>query len=422
MIFTYYLPSNFLDNKKGGEFMFECKANTEHFVGFRIKLYPTEAQKVILNRNIELYRYVYNWSISTIDTIYKETGKFTRYIELSNIFSKYRNEIEWLKQFPLNSARIAIRSAIKAFIYFFGKRNKFPVFKTKKRSKMIFGVRGERVYIYNDGYVSIEGMGPNNRILYKNSNLPKDIQYPPRLYNVWILYDKDNYWLSFQLEYNRFHELDIPKSEAIGIDVGLRKLAVLSNGKEYVSPNTKRLQNRLDRLRAKALKKYSKIRKIASQTKTKFEDMPKSNKLLKLEKNIRKTKKRISNIQRSFIHQITKEIVETNPQTVVVETISPLAMVHVTNADGRMVVKKNLAREVYRQSLSTFMHCLEYKSKERGIDFIKAPKDFPSSQMCSSCGHLMKINNKKIYKCPNCGLIIDRDLNAAINLRNLAYQ
>ena len=101
--------------------MFEINANSDDFVGYKVKIYPTDEQKILLNRQIELYRYVYNWSIDQIQDIYHETGKFTRYLSLSKIFSDFRNkpENEWLKSFPLNSSIIEIISSIKAFIYFF---------------------------------------------------------------------------------------------------------------------------------------------------------------------------------------------------------------------------------------------------------------------------------------------------------------
>ena len=406
--------------------MFEINANSDDFVGYKVKIYPTDEQKILLNRQIELYRYVYNWSIDQIQDIYHETGKFTRYLSLSKIFSDFRNkpENEWLKSFPLNSARIAIRSAIKAFIYFFEKRNNFPVYKSKKRSKLKFGIRGERVYFGADGYLSIEGMGPNNKILYKSSSLPKDIQYPPRIYNVWVSFDKDDYWISFQYEYHREYKLEVAKSDPIGIDLGLRHLATLSNGKVYDSPNYYKLERRFCRLRKKVFKKYRKIIDISKQTRTKFEDMPKSNKLLKLEHQIRQTRRKIANKQNTFLHETSKEIVNSNPSAIVLETISPQAMVHVKNANGDLVIKKNVAREVYKQGLSKFVRFIEYKAKERNIPVIRADRDFPSSQICSNCGfrHTSLLGNAKIFKCPNCGYRIDRDLNAAYNLQRLAYQ
>lgn len=405
--------------------MFECKANTDHFIGYRIKLYPTEDQKKTLNRQIEYYRFVYNWSLETIQRIYHDTGKFTRYLELDRLYAEYRSLPEnlWLKDFPRASSRIAIRSAVKAFIYFFDKRNNFPVYKSKKKSKQIFGVRGDRVYLGIDGMVSIEGMGPNNKILYKGSSLPKDTDYPPRIYNAWITFDKDDYYLSFQYEQYRHYEMPEEKSDILGIDVGLRKIAVLSDGTEYKSPDVHKLYKRLYRNTNKAKKKYKVMVDISKRTRTKFEDMPKSNKLLKLEEKIRKDRRKISNKQNTFIHQISKEIVDKNPECIVLETISPQSMVHVRNSNGKLVVKKNIAREVYRQSLSKFHNYIEYKAKERDIPVIKADSGFPSTQICSNCGFVNShIGSSKVFKCPSCGFKIDRDLNAAINLKNYAYR
>ena len=237
--------------------MFECKANTDNFIGHKIKLYPTEEQKKILNKSFGFYRWIYNWAIDAIQDNYHNTGNFINYLDICNKFTIIRNdpEYEWLKEFPINSARIALRSAIKAFRFFFSKRNRFPKYKSKRKSKMTFGVRGERVVIRDNGYLSIEGFGPNNHVLYKKSNIPSDVSYPPRIYNVWISFDKDSYWLSFQLEYDRKYYIDSDETDAIGIDVGLRHLATLSNGKTYTSPNTFKLQRRKKRLNRKLSKR-----------------------------------------------------------------------------------------------------------------------------------------------------------------------
>lgn len=393
--------------------MFECKANSDDFIGYRIKLYPTESQKEILDKQFGCYRWIYNWGIDIVNQFHKLNNRFIKYLELCDEFEKVRNNPDyyWLKEFPLNSARIALRSVIKAFRYFFERRNNYPKYKSKRKSKMIFGVRGERVYLKPNGYASIEGLGPRNFIMYKHPNLP-EIKEGSHIYNAWISCDKDNYWLSFQIEYPRKIELEKDQSASIGIDLGLKHLATLSDGTIYNSPNSIKLNRKKKRLNRKMSKIYEKMIKQTQQTRTKFEDIPKSNNLLKLEKQYRATVRKIANIQNTFVHTITKQIVDRNPSSIVIEDINPKKM-------AQELKGSKMKGEVYRQSLSRFRQRIQYKAKERGIPVIIADKTYPSSQLCSCCGNRYKVGGSRVYECPNCGLIIDRDLNAAINLQKL---
>ena len=126
-----------------------------------------------------------------------------------------------------------------------------------------------------------------------------------------------------------------------------------------------------------------------------------------------KTQSKITNSRLTAIHTATKRIVDKNPATIVVEDISVRSMIR----DNKSL-KKRLPQMVF----NLIHHQLEYKSKERGIKFMKADKYFPSTKKCSNCGCINDIGNKKIYTCRVCGFTIDRDLNAAYNLRDLAYQ
>lgn len=402
--------------------MFECNANTNNFIGYKIKLYPTEEQKIVLNKHFGFYRWTYNWSIDKILELRKE-HKNAKYLTISKILGDMRNSIgyEWLKESPLANCRISIRSALKAFELFYSKRNNHPKYKSKKFSDMKFGVRGSRVYINSNGYLSFEGLMGTGPILYKKSSLPNDIKFPvTNLYNVWISYDKDNYWISFQMEYERYYDMSFTnQTDAIGIDVGLRKLATLSDGTVYISPNYRKLEKRESRLSRKMSKRYKAMNDIAKETRTKFDQIPKSKNLLKLESQFRKTLRKISNKQNTFLHTITKEIVNRNPKAIVVEDVSPQQMVDA--APNGSKYKKWISKKVYTQSLSKFFHYLNYKAKERSIQLIVADKEFPSSQLCCICGYRQHIGRSKVYTCPVCGNRIDRDLNAAINLKKLAY-
>ena len=143
------------------------------------------------------------------------------------------------------------------------------------------------------------------------------------------------------------------------------------------------------------------------RTKTKFKDIPISKNEQKLSKQYHKTLNRIGNIKNSFLHHISTEIVNTYPSKIVMESFSVESMKK----------SRHVAKELAMiPSLYEFRFMIEYKCRERGIEFELADKYFPSTQICSCCGARKKIGTSEIYRCDNCGNIIDRDLNAAINL------
>ena len=140
--------------------------------------------------------------------------------------------------------------------------------------------------------------------------------------------------------------------------------------------------------------------------------MPKSRNFKKLKKSIKGIYERISNKRSNDINCATKSIVNRYPSTIVIEDISVRSMQKDDWFNSH--ITEGYFYEIRRQ--------LEYKANIRGIEVIVAEPDFPSTKMCSNCGFIKNLHGNKIYKCPVCGLRMDRDLNASINLRNLAYQ
>lgn len=372
---------------------------------FKIKLYPNEDQKNRLFELMHLYRFCYNWGLQKEKESYENGNGFLENFELNKLFAEFRSssEDEWIKTMPLNTADRALGDVIQAFKYFFKKSSRYPKFKSKKDyDNLKFSVRGQRVKFYGDK-VSIEGMGYGNHIFCGNHNIPngKDIKY----YNCRISFDGDDFWLSISIKFKIMMEFECT-DEVIGIDVGVKQLAVLSNGKVYESPNTDKLEKRLKRQRKRYQRDIYRKVNLAKHTRTKYEDIPCTKNELKRAKSYRKTARRINNIHKTFVSQMTTEIVNTYPKRIVLEHL---------NVSG-MVTNHFIADDIYKARFRTIHNQIEYKAAERGIEVVKADKFFPSSQLCSNCGYRQKIGLSRVYKCPECGLIIDRDLNAAINL------
>ena len=375
--------------------------------GYKIKIYPTEDQKEKIDKMISLYRFSYNWAISEIESYYREFKKFINLIDLLKLFSSFRNSNDWLNDIPYSSCKIAIRIAYRAFLNFLSNQSRYPKFKTKKRSIQSLGIRNERnAFYFKESKVRISGLNPGDLIECKSHDIPRgpNIQY----YGCTIVKDGYEYWLSVNIEQTiPIKPIPSDSENVLGIDVGVRTFATLSNGITYNAPNNSKLIKRARRHQSK-LSKLRNARVTESiRTKTKFEDVPISKNEIKLQKLYRKTKSRIKNRNIAFLHNTTSSICNMGYGKIVMEDFSVRSM------QKHRHVSKLIAMI---PSLYSFKFQMKYKCRDNGIDLEFADKYFPSTQICSNCGSRHKVGTSKVYVCPNCGFTIDRDLNAAINL------
>ena len=389
--------------------MKRCLADTSNLYGYRIKLYPTDEQVKVLDNLISQYRFVYNWTISEMNLYYEITGGYMPINDACQRFRDFRNSHEWLKSLPSNTGRHAIMSVYHSMSMFWKKVAKFPKFLTKKDSKQYFKIRGERLW-FRDDHVSFEGIGGHGKsIKCGNIKLPFRIE-SCRFYACTVTFDGYNYWLSFNIEKHAPAEF-YSDTGVLGIDVGLRKLAVLSDGTEYVMPKADWLIKRKKKLQRQLVKDRNRRIKTAKQARAKLDDIPETKNMLKHKKQLRQVCNKEVNIRHTFIHQMTSEIIERAPSAIVMETL---------NVKG-MLKNKYLAKYISSACLSQVFHQIEYKAKRNpAIKVIRASRWYPSSQICSNCGKMHSPGDREWYKCPYCGFEIDRDLNAAINLSKLA--
>ena len=190
---------------------------------------------------------------------------------------------------------------------------------------------------------------------------------------------------------------------SLGIDLGLKDLAICSDGAKFKNINktyvVRKIEKRLKRLQKQVSRKYE-LNRIGKE-------YIKTNNIIKLEKQIQQIYRRLANIRNNYIHQTTTSIVKTKPYRVVIEDL---------NVKG-MMKNKHLSDAIRKQGFYEFKRQLEYKCKFIGIELVVADRFYPSSKTCSQCGEIKKDLKLKdrVYKC-SCGLNIDRDLNASINL------
>lgn len=360
----------------------------------KVRLYPTEQQEELMLKTIGCSRFAYNWALNRAYELYKQGCKYN-INDIMKEFTKLKKEEEfkWLNEVSNTTMKEAMRNLDVAFKGFFKKKNKYPRFKSRRKSRQSFYVRYDALY-FKGNVCNIEKIG---KVKFK-----ADFDIPNTKYsNPYCSFDGKYWMLTFGIEQEEIKEelTDV----SLGIDLGLKELAVCSNGTVYKNINkshtVKKTEKKLRRLQRQVSRKYEKNKKGKGFAKT--------NNIIKLEKRIRLVHRRLSNIRKNHLHQTTASIVKTKPYRVVVEDL---------NVKG-MMKNKHLSNAIGKQGFYEFTRQLEYKCKFRGIELVVADRFYPSSKTCSQCGQIkkdLKLRDRT-YKC-DCGLCIDRDLNASINL------
>ena len=367
--------------------------------GFKIRLYPTKEQEISFHKHINCQRYIYNWALNLNNELYRKDKKKYSSTELGKMLTQYKKQEVWLSEVSNATLKESIKNLDKAYTNFYKKRAKLPKFKSKKKSKLSFYSRYDRIKFYENDIVNLEKIG---KVKYKSSyNI--DFTKEASFINPYVRYNGRCWILTFGLEIK--NEIQQLTNEVLGIDLGIKYLAVCSDGVIYKNINkditVKKLEKKLKRLQRKVNKKYLKNKKGNNYVKT--------NNIKKLEKDIKHIHQRLKNIRLNHLHQTTTNIVKTKPCKVVMEDIS------VTN----MMKNKAIAKQVSKLGLYEFIRQMKYKCEWNDIKFIQVDRYYPSSKMCSKCGnikHDLKLSDRR-YTC-ECGLNIDRDFNASLNLMN----
>ena len=379
--------------------------------GYRIKIFPKEEQKKMIHKSFGCTRFIYNWCIDRISENYNKTKKTLSSIELQKeiVILKKQIEYSWLNEVSANMLKqvtIDCSNAYKRWFKLIKQNNNIkgkPRYKSRK-SKQNCPTRTDRM-TFNGRYVHLEKIG--------NVKLSKvKIDLDGKLMNTRLNFDGIDYWLSFSVEYKDIQLEEKPKTEPIGIDLGLKTLVYCSNGNTYEKPHTKMIDKKIKYLQRKISKIYQPMIDYCKETRTKFSTLKKSNNLTKLEKELRKYQIRKTNILDSNIHRITSDLIKINPEKIVIEDL---------NVKGMMSNHK-LARSIQSSKFYEIRRQLMYKCKNNNIELTVADRFYPSSKTCSSCGNIkddLKLKDR-VYRCPQCGTIIDRDLNAAINLSRIS--
>lgn len=400
----------------------ESYNNDYEWKNYRIKLHNlTSSQKNRILKASYVRRFLYNWALEICNTQYEEFGKIPNYQEISRIFTRFKKlpGNEWLDEVNVTTCRYAFKDLSNAFHKFIQGKCRHPIFKDRKTDSIRIAVRADCItFKGTDGrfaFIPVLSNKKGDLIDCGNHNIPyhKNAKYN----NARIKFDGKDYWLSLSVKVpivdNTLHSPMIFTDNIVGIDVGVRTSATISNGITYDRVNPKRLkvlERRREILQASVDRDVRRRIKQSNHTRTKYDDIPKSKNQLKREYRLAKTRIQIKNLHQNHYHNISKNISESGYDAVVLETMNISRLVR--EAYG------HVKQEIYESRMATLIEYIEYKCSRNGITVIKADRSYPSSQICSACGNIHKPGPSKIYTCTKCGLIIDRDLNAAINLKN----
>ena len=386
----------------------------------QIRLKPTKAQELLFWKSAGVARWAYNYFLSEQEKVYSEylkRNKTGQSFANEGEVRKYINQVlkktthTWLNEVGSNVMKQGIKDANNAWQRYFKGLAEKPNFKSKHHSKPKFYVNYETLKKTQQGF-----QGEKLGIVKTAEPLP-DLPKGEYYSNPRISYDGKYWYLSIGYEIEE--QTEILTEESLGIDVGVKELAVCSNGKRYENINktkrVKQLEKKLHREQRSLARML--LQNIEKYKMVKGYPVPVWKRPIRDCKNIQKQKKiirllyrKIANIRKNYQHHITTEIVRTKPSRIVMETL---------NVKG-MMKNHHLSKAIAQQSFYEFKRQIQYKCERTGILFVEADRWFPSSKKCSCCGHIkknLKLSNR-IYRCDICGLVMDRDFNASVNLAN----
>ena len=374
----------------------------------KVQLRPNNKQLTKLFQYAGCGRFAYNWAIAREQENYKLGNKFLSDNELRKEFTKMKklNEYKWLNNISNNVAKQAIKDACYSYKRFFKGQSNYPKFKSKRRSRVAF-YQDNVAIKFTDTHVKVEGFSLSRKRnkqklnwikLCEKGRIPTNCKYM----NPRFTFDGLYWYVSVSIEVDDISS--VTTNDGIGIDLGIKDLAICSDGNKYPNINktqrVKKLEKRKRRLQRSISRRYESNKKGSSYCKTRN--------IIKGEHKLLKVIKRLTNIRHNHLHQITSEIIKRKPSFICIEDL---------NVSG-MMKNRHLSKSIQQQGLYEFRRQIEYKAKWNNIPVILADRFFPSSKLCSCCGMInkdLKLSDR-IYRC-DCGNIIDRDYQASLNLK-----
>ena len=372
---------------------------------FKTEINPTVEQKIKINKTIGTCRYIYNFYLAHNKELHNKGEKFITgknfSVWLNNEYLPNNPDKAWIKEVYSKAVKKSIENGYVAFTRFFKHQSSYPQFKKKGKSdvKMYFVKNNPtdckceryRINIPTLGWVRIKEKG-----------------YIPTTKDGWeiksgtVSVKAGRYYVSALVEIPNTKIVN-NSNEGIGIDLGLKDFAIVSNGKTYKNINkstrVKKLEKKLRREQRCLSRKYENLKKGESTQKN----------IKKQKLKVQKLHHRINNIRIDYINKTISEIVKTKPSYITIENLNVLGMMK----------NRHLSKAVASQKFYEFRIKLKAKCDENSIELRIVDRWYPSSKICHCCGNInknLKLSDR-IYRC-DCGYIEDRDFNAALNLKD----
>lgn len=353
---------------------------------YKYRFYPTDQQQELLNRTFGSVRYVYNRALAERHRAWFQEQRRVGFAETCRMLTSWKQEPEtaWLQEVSNVALQQGLQHLQRAYLNFWGKRAKYPTFKSKRKSKAsaTFTTMG---FSYRGGRIKLAKCDQPLDIVWSRP-LPEGAQPS----TVTVSRDSAGRWHISILVEQTIATLP-PVEDSVGVDAGVTALVTLSTGEKVTNPKHEKADR--DRL-ARAQRSLARKEKgSANRAKARLK--------------VARVHARIADRRRDLLHKLSTRIIREN-QTVVVEDL----------AVRNMVRNHSLARAIHDASWSELRRQLEYKADWYGRTVIAIDRFYPSSKTCSACGHLAAAMPLQVrtWHCPGCGTSHDRDVNAAINI------
>ena len=365
----------------------------------KVRLYLNETQKKRMNSMLGSYRFVFNRCLALKSERYENEKESVSFSELGHFFHKdLRNEFEWLREHNTKVLKQSIINLDQAYKNFFKHGSGYPKFKKKSDVQSArFPLEAISKTPFDEIGCKLNLTTTFKGLKFRCSDRDKNYLFKnkEKIKSITITKTKaGNYFASILIDGDLLRTMDAPINDVISMDLGIKSLAVFSNGDVLENPKWIRSSEK-------------KLKKLHRQL-SKKEKGSKNRQKARL--RLAKAHEKIKNKKQDFIHNMTTKLINEN-QVIIMEDL---------NVSG-MMKNRHLSKAIASMNFNRFRNLLNQKSKTNSFELRIADRFFPSSKKCCECGNIKKILtlNERIYICEVCGNIIDRDLNAAKNLEKL---